>query len=57
MSEFTINTNCRIEELTEDEQLIIVRLVNHLASFAGDYRKSAFGRLAAISQENPWEEA
>jgi hypothetical protein len=57
MSEFTIKTNCRIEELTEDEQLIIVRLVNHLASFAGDYRKSAFGRLAAISQENPWEEA
>ena len=67
MSEFTIKTNCRIEELTEEEQLIIARLVNHLASHGGDYRKSAFKSLAAGSKgyshirwlrgEDPWETA
>ena len=66
MSEFNIKTNCRIEELTEEEQLIIVRLVNHLASFSGDYRKASFKSLAVGSQassysrwlrgENLWEE-
>ena len=67
MSEFNIKTNCRIEELTEEEQLIIVRLVNHLASHGGDYRTASFESLAAGSQassysrwlrgENLWEEA
>ena len=54
MADFNIKLNCRIEELQEEEQLIIVRLVNHLASQPDDYRKSAFKRLLNISQENPW---
>ena len=56
MSEFNIKTNCRIEELAPKEQLIIVRLVNHLASFRGDYRGSSFEKLAAMSKENPFLE-
>ena len=46
--------NCRLGDLQEEEQLIIVRLVNHMASLPDDYRKSAFKRLLNISQENPW---
>ena len=55
MAEYDMKTNCRIEELTEQEQLIIVRLVNHLASFPDtSYQDFAFKRLAEITQENPW---
>ena len=54
MANFKIKLNYRIEELTEEEQLIIVRLVNHLASQPDDYRKFAFERLVTASQENPW---
>jgi len=54
MAEYDIKTNCRIEELTEEEQLIVVRLVNHLASHPVDYRRFACEKLEEISQENPW---
>ena len=53
-ADFNIKMNCRIEELQEEEQLTIVRLVNNMASLPDDYRKSAFKRLLSISQENPW---
>jgi hypothetical protein len=32
MSEHKISVACRINELSEEDQLVIVRLVNHLAS-------------------------
>ena len=54
MADFNIKLNCRIEELQEEDQLIIVRLINHLASQPDDYRKFAFERLVTASQENPW---
>ena len=54
MTNFNIKTSCRIEDLQEEEQLVIVRLVNHMASLPIEYRKAAFKRLLNISQENPW---
>jgi|DEB0MinimDraft_3_1074331.scaffolds.fasta_scaffold335304_2 hypothetical protein len=55
MAQYDIKTNSRIEELTEEEQLIIVRLVNHLASFPDtSYQDFAFKRLEEITRENPW---
>ena len=52
MSEFNIKTNCRIEELIEEDQLVIVRLVNHLASSGEKYREHAIQRIEKIRQEN-----
>ena len=54
MADFNIKLNCRIEELQEEEQLIIVRLVNHLASQPADLREFAFARLVTDLQDNPW---
>jgi hypothetical protein len=54
MSEFNIKTNCRIEELTAEEQLMIVRLVNHLASHEGRYRESCFERVTAVSHPSSY---
>jgi len=54
MSEFNIKTNCRIEELIEEDQLVIVRLVNHLASHNDIYREHAMDRIKKISEENPY---
>ena len=55
MADFNIKLNCRIEELQEEDQLIIVRLVNHLASMRGtSYQDFAFKQLEKISQQNPW---
>ena len=54
MSEFNIKINCRIEELMEEYQLIIVRLVNHLASQNDVYREHAMDRIKKISEENPY---
>ena len=46
MADFNIKLNCRIEELQEEDQLIIVRLVNHLASMRGtSYQDFAFKQL------------
>jgi len=44
----------RMDQLTISEQLIIFRLINHLASQPNDYRNHAFQRLKEISEENPW---
>ena len=52
----TITTAMRLEELTPEHQLIITRLVNHLASLPGSYQKNACKRLEKISQENPWQD-
>lgn len=52
MSEFNIKINCRIEELIEEDQLVIVRLVNHLASSGERYRENAIKRIKKINVEN-----
>jgi len=53
--DYSIKTSCRIEELQEEDQLIIVRLVNHLASMRGtSYQDFAFKKLQEISIQNPW---
>ena len=52
MSEFNIKTNCRIEELIEEDRLVIVRLVNHLASSGERYREDAIKRIKEINVEN-----
>ena len=52
---YDIKTSCKIEELQEEDQLIIVRLVNHLASMRGtSYQNFAFKKLQEISRQNPW---
>jgi hypothetical protein len=52
----TITTNLRLEELPPEHQLIIVRLVNHLASLPGSYQENVCKRLEKISRENPWQD-
>ena len=52
----TITTNLRLEELPPEHQLIITRLVNHLASLPGSYQENACERLEKISRENPWQD-
>ena len=56
MSQHTISMYCRIDELPEEHQVTIVRLVNHLASLPGSYQENAMGRLAKIAVENPWQD-
>lgn len=56
MSEHKISVACRINELSEEDQLVIVRLVNHLASMPYEYQENAIGRIKDISQENPWQD-
>jgi len=52
MSEFNIKINCRIEQLSPENQLVIVRLVNHLASSGEKYRENAIKRIQEINAEN-----
>jgi len=52
MSEFNIKINCRIEQLSPENQLVIVRLVNHLASSGERYRRYVIERLETINEEN-----
>ena len=52
MSEFNIKINCRIEQLSPENQLVIVRLVNHLASSGERYREDAIDRIKKINVEN-----
>ena len=52
MSEFNIKINCRIEQLSPENQLVIVRLVNHLASSGERYRENAIERIKKINVEN-----
>tara|TARA_Y100001937_G_C6871400_1_gene220761 strand:- start:42 stop:260 length:219 start_codon:yes stop_codon:yes gene_type:complete len=50
----TITLNCRINELTEEHQLTIIRLINHLASHPYAYTSNAMKRIEKIQRENPW---
>ena len=56
MSKHNISMSCRIDELPEEHQVTIVRLVNHLASLPGAYQTNAMGRLSRIAVENPWQD-
>ena len=56
MSQHTISMSCRIDELPEEHQVTIVRLVNHLASLPSAYQENAMDRLAKIAVENPWQD-
>ena len=52
MNEHTIKINFRINELPEEHQLVIVRLVNHLASSGEGYRENVIERIEKINNEN-----
>ena len=52
MNEHTIKINFRINELLEEHQLVIVRLVNHLASSGDLYKDNVIKRLDDITLEN-----
>ena len=52
MNEHTIKINFRIDELLEEHQLVIVRLVNHLASSGDLYKDNVIKRLDDITLEN-----
>jgi hypothetical protein len=56
MSEHKISVACRINELSEEDQLVIVRLVNHLASMPYEYQENAIARIKDISEENPYQD-
>ena len=49
-----IAMNCRINELTEQHQVILVHLINHLASHTYEYQVHAMNRIEKISGENPY---
>ena len=50
----TIAMNCRINELMEEPQVTIIRLINHLASHSYIYQCHAMDRIEKISNENPY---
>ena len=50
----TIAMNCRIDELMEEHQVTIIRLINHLASHSFIYQSHAMCRIEKISVENPY---
>ena len=52
MNEHKIKINFRINELLEEHQLVIVRLVNHLASSGDKYKDNVIKRLDDITLEN-----
>ena len=47
----TIAMNCRINELLEEHQVTIIRLINHLASHSFIYQSHAMRRIEKISIE------
>ncbi len=49
-----IAMNCRINQLTEEHQVTIIRLINHLASHKYEYQVHAMNRIEKIQQENPY---
>ena len=49
-----IAMNCRINELMEEHQVTIIRLINHLASHSFIYQSHAMRRIEKISIENPY---
>jgi len=52
--EHTISLNCRINDLTPEHQITVVRLVNHLASLPYEYTQHAMYRILKITEENPY---
>ena len=52
MNEHTIKVPIRLEQLSPENQLVIVRLVNHLASSGERYRENAIERIKKINVEN-----
>ena len=52
MNEHKIKINFRIGQLSPENQLVIVRLVNHLASSGEIYRENAIERIKKINVEN-----
>ncbi len=54
MDKFNIALNCRIKELSEEKQLLIIRLINHLASMPFMYQATVCDRLQLMINENPW---
>ena len=52
MSEFKIKINCRIEQLLPEHQIVIIRLINHLASSGDKYKDNVIKRLDDITLEN-----
>jgi len=54
MDKFNIALNCRIKELSEEKQLLIIRLINHLASMPVMYQATVCDRLQLMINENPW---
>ena len=50
----TITLNCRINQLPEEYQVIIIRLINHLASHTYAYQEHAMERIKKIQRENPY---
>jgi len=46
----------RMNELPEEYQAVLNRLINHLASHSPMYRENAIKRLEAISRENPYRD-
>jgi len=49
-----IAMNCRIDQLMEEHQVTIIRLINHLASHTYKYQVHAMNRIEKIQQENPY---
>ena len=49
-----ITMNCRINQLTEEHQVTIIRLINHLASHSYIYKVHAMNRIEKIAHENPY---
>tara|TARA_A100000172_G_scaffold7179_1_gene3978 strand:- start:310 stop:528 length:219 start_codon:yes stop_codon:yes gene_type:complete len=49
-----IAMNCRIDQLMEEHQVTIIRLINHLASHTYEYQVHAMKRIEKIQQENPY---
>ena len=49
-----IAMNCRINQLTEEHQVTIIRLINHLASHSYIYQVHAMNRIEKIQRENPY---
>ena len=49
-----IAMNCKIDELMEEHQVTIIRLINHLAAHRYEYQVHAMNRIEKISKENPY---
>jgi len=44
-----LETNFRLEELSEENQLAIVRLVNHMASESSEWRETCIKKIQEIT--------